>query len=210
MVETTSARNRALTPLLWLSNALFAILYLPVTRGARVRWNHELIPQYRLTSEHPLIFYSWHRFSWCAFSCFRRLPPSLRPVIIANDSLLSSVNHRAGARLGLDTLVFKLHGSLSPRDQIVAFLNKYTRHLLLFPDSGGPYGALRPGFLEISRRTGALPVPFTCRVRGKLVIGRTMRHVVPMPGCLIELSHGPPLDAGATLAQCTQALHALE
>jgi hypothetical protein len=42
-----------------------------------------------------------------------------------------------------------------------------------------------------------------------VTVGKTLRHVLPMPGARIDVRRGDTLDSRATVEQCQQALDAL-
>jgi hypothetical protein len=153
----------------------------------------------------------WHEYSWGAYLAFRRLPASLRPTSIAHDGLASRLNSRCGSWLGLDTLVYQRHGAAPPRQQIAEYALAYRRHLVIFPDSGGPYRVLKPGIVSVARAIDALVVPFAIRARRSVRVGRELRHLVPWPTSRLELVCGEPL-AGCEIDErsCNRALRELE
>jgi hypothetical protein len=49
-------------------------------------------------------------------------------------------------------------------------------------------------------------VPFAVAAHPSLTLGRTLRHVVPLPFARVTLCCGAPLDAGATVDECQRAI----
>lgn len=163
------------------------------------------------SSTGPVIFYAWHRYTWLSYVALRSLPKDLRPVTIAHDGTASRVTQRAVAWDGHDVLVFRRRGGVAPKEQISAFLRQTRRSILLFPDSGGPYGTLKPGMVAMARATDAWLVPFRVKAKGVWTLGAQLHHRVPMPFCTLEVETGP-VTAGrsATVESCQRALDALE
>ncbi len=84
------------------------------------------------------------------------------------------------------------------------------RHIFNLPDSGGPYGRMKPGIVEVAKACDAILQPVGIHARRTLTFGRTLRHVVPLPFCSLEAVAGRPLDArDATVEACQSALDAL-
>ena len=77
------------------------------------------------------------------------------------------------------------------------------------PDSGGPYGKMKPGILEVARACGAALVPFQVTASPSVVLGKKLRHVMPVPYCRIDVRRGELLDGDATVDECQRALDAL-
>jgi hypothetical protein len=182
-------------PLVLLSNGLFFLGFLPVLATSSVRWP-PLVARLQADLERrwrPILYMGWHAYSWCAYLVFRELPAALRPTSIAHDGVASRFNSRCGSWLGLDTLVYQRHAPVPPRQQIVDYALERRRHLVLFPDSGGPYRVLKPGIVSIARALDARVVPFAIRSRRAVRIGRRMRHLLPLPTARLELLCGDPL-----------------
>jgi len=200
-------------PLVLLSNGLFFLGFLPVLATSSVRWP-PLVGQLQTDLEQrwrPIIYMGWHAYSWCSYLVFRELPAALRPTSIAHDGVASRFNSRCGSWLGLDTLVYQRHAPTPPRQQIVDYALEYRRHLVLFPDSGGPYRVLKPGVVAVARAIDALVVPFAIRSRRAIRLGRDLRHLLPLPTSRLELVCGEPL-AGSDVEErrCSQVLRELE
>ena len=204
--------HRLTEPLFVLSNVVFSAALYPVTLTTRVRWSPSPagLAEYLKSRWRPLIYYSWHGNSWPSFIAFRSLPRALRPTAVAHDGAVSRVNARSGAWTGIDMLIFQRHAVASPREQIVAYVEKNRRHLMLFPDSGGPYRRLKPGMLEIASELDAALVPFMVRARPEITLGRTMRHLLPLPFGDLELRYATPFAAAeATIERCERSLAVL-
>lgn len=200
-------------PLVLLSNALFFLGFLPVLATSSVRWP-PLLAQLQADLERrwrPIVYMGWHAYSWSSYLVFRELPAALRPTSIAHDGVASRFNSRCGSWLGLDTLVYQRHASVPPRQQIVDYALGRRRHLVLFPDSGGPYRALKPGIVAVARALDALVVPFAIRSRRAIRLGRELQHLLPLPTARLELVCGDPLSGGdVDERRCDQVLCDLE
>jgi lysophospholipid acyltransferase (LPLAT)-like uncharacterized protein len=119
-----------------------------------------------------------------------------------------ALTHEASAWLGFETFVFRRRSEVAPRAQLVDYVRQSGRSIVNLPDSGGPYGVMKPGILEVARACDALIVPFVVDARPALSLGRTLRHVVPLPFARVTLRRTAPL-AGATVDDCQRALDAL-
>jgi hypothetical protein len=203
--------ERATRPLCWLGNVLVAGVTGPATLLSRVRWHPSAeVPALSRTSG-PVVYVAWHRYNLAVTPALKRLPPASRPTLLMHDGLASrGLTHQASAWLGFETFVFHRRSPVSPRTQIADYVRSTGRHLAVLPDAGGPYGRVKPGLLQVAADTGAWLQPLVPRVRGALQLGKRLRHVVPMPGCRIEVTWGEPLAPGATPEQCQRALDALD
>ena len=202
---------RALEPLCLASNAAVFALNAPAALSARIRFAEPLGPLEALARRRPLVWLTWHRFNFAATPAMRALPPALRPTLVMHDGLASrALTHEASVWLGFHTFVFRRRSPVSPRTQLVDYVRATGRPLLNLPDSGGPYGRMKPGILEVAAACDALLVPFVVDVRPSLSLGRRLRHVIPLPFATITLRRAAPLDApSATVADCEQALASL-
>jgi len=202
-----TAGQRLTRPAFWLTNALFLSALSPVFLTARVRWRER--PSF--SDDRPALWFCWHRYGWVAYFVFGALPEGLRPTAVAHDGLLSRLNHIAGAWLGYPTLIFSRRAEAAPRHQIIDFVRREGGHLMLLPDSGGPYGVVKPGIVEIARELDARLQPFAIRTRGAIRVGRVQRHVCALPFAALDVVCGPPIDGRtATVAVCQRALENLE
>lgn len=198
-----------LEPLFWASNVAVYAAHAAAGRTLRARWRE--LPVRAHESGRPVIYLAWHRFNYAAAFVIRELPEEWRPALIMHDGLASrALTHESSTWLGLDAFVFRRRSPVSPRDQIVDFVRRTRRHVFNLPDSGGPYGRMKPGIVEIARECDAILQPIAIQTRGTLTLGRTLRHVVPLPFCTLEAIAGDPLDGRtATAADCQCALDAL-
>jgi len=195
------------------SNAALFGAMLPARLTARVRWADPLDELVALArSGRKMIFVALHRYGYVVYMVFgRHVPAALRPTVIGHDGLLSRGQTRAGEWSGYPVFEYRRSAAERPRAQIASFLRQSDAPLLLLPDSGGPYGVVKPGVLEIARRTDAVLVPFAVDARRALVWGHEMRHVVPLLGCRLTVRRGPVLEGRATSRDALQAaLEALE
>ena len=206
-VPHARATPRVLEPLFLLSNASVFALHAPALLSARVRLEG-VAPLERETR--PLVFLSWHRFNFAATAALRALPPRIRPTLVMHDGVASrAITHESSAWLGFDTFVFRRRSPVSPRQQIIDYVRATGRSIVNLPDSGGPYGVMKPGILEVARACDARIVPFAVAAHPSLTLGRTLRHVVPLPFARVTLCCGAPLDAGATVDECQRAIDRL-
>jgi lysophospholipid acyltransferase (LPLAT)-like uncharacterized protein len=202
-----------LDPLLFLTNCAFAACLLPYLSTAVVRWQR---PPSRLFERaaaegRPLIFYTWHAYTWLSVAAFKGIPGSAMPAILAHDGWRSRLNQRAYSWFGFPVWVYGRHSSTRPKKQIADALADRGGHLALAADSGGPYGRVKKGLLDIAQASGALLVPLTFQGRGVIRFRRPVRHYVPLPFCSLVVHDGEPLDAAqVSLTECQEAMDRLE
>lgn len=209
-VPHAPATSRALEPLFLLSNAWLFVLHAPSLWSARVGFAEPLEPLVAAARTRPLVWLTWHRFNLAATAALRALPPAIRPTLVMHDGAASrALTHEASAWLGFETFVFRRRSPVPPRTQLTDYVRRSGRSIVNLPDSGGPYGAMKPGILEVVRACDALVVPFVVDVRPSLTLGRRLRHVVPLPFARVTLRRGAPLDASAGVDDCQRALDAL-
>jgi hypothetical protein len=200
---------RALEPLFVLSNASLFALHAPSMWSARVTFAEPLEPLVEAARARPLLWLTWHRFNFAATAALRALPASIRPTLVMHDGLASrALTHEASVWLGFETFVFRRRSEVAPRAQLVDYVRRSGRSIVNLPDSGGPYGVMKPGILEVARACDALIVPFVVDAQPALALGRRLRHVVPLPFARVTLRRGAPL-ADATVDDCQRALDAL-
>jgi lysophospholipid acyltransferase (LPLAT)-like uncharacterized protein len=202
-----------LEPLLFLTNCAFSACMLPCLSTAAVRWEPPATRLFELavTAGRPLIYYTWHAYSWLSVIAFRGFPIWAVPAILAHDGWRSRVNQRAYAWFGLPVWVYGRHSSTRPRKQIADALLNHGGHLALAADSGGPYGRVKEGLLGIAQATDALLVPVTIRGRRIVRLNRPITHYVPLPFCSLVVHNGEPLDAQRlSTVQCQEAIDRLE
>jgi lysophospholipid acyltransferase (LPLAT)-like uncharacterized protein len=105
--------------------------------------------------------------------------------------------------------MFRRRSPVSARAQIIDYVRRTGRPILNLPDSGGPYGVVKPGILEVARACDAWLVPFVVDARPAAVLGATLAHVIPLPYCRIDVRRGELLDGRASALDCQRALDAL-
>ena len=210
-VAHAAATPRALEPLFVMSNASVFALHAPAMLSARVVFAEPFAPLVEAARARPLVWLAWHRFNFAATAALRALPAALRPTLVMHDGLASrALTHEASAWLGFETFVFRRRSSVSPRAQLIDYMRATGRSIVNLPDSGGPYGVMKPGVLEVARACDALVVPFAVDARPSLTLGRRLRHVVPLPWARVTLRRGEPLAAAdATVEDCQRALDRL-
>jgi lysophospholipid acyltransferase (LPLAT)-like uncharacterized protein len=194
---------RALDALLAPSNAaVFAVNYV-AARTARVRFT-------RPAEQLPLcaVYFAWHRYNYAVTPALVRLPPALRPTLVMHDGLASrALTHASSEWLGFERFAFARRSGASPTQQIADYVRRTGRSIFLLPDSGGPYGVVKPGIARIARACDVPAVPVRVRCDRKIVVGRTLRHVLPLPTATIEVDFGDPIAPGdVTVEACQRAL----
>jgi lysophospholipid acyltransferase (LPLAT)-like uncharacterized protein len=195
-----------LDPVLVGSNAALVAFYVAFARTVRVVFREELVPK----TDKPIIYITWHRMNYAATPVFRAVPSRDRPTFIAHNGVASrAFSHQAPVWLGFDVFAFRKGGERSPRDQIIEYIRTTRRPILNLPDSGGPYGKMKPGILEVARACEAVVVPFVVIAEGAATVGKKMKHVLPMPFARLEARRGALLDGHATAADCQRELDAL-
>ncbi len=208
------AHPRLLKPLLLVSNGAFAAWALSHVWTAEVRWQPpaDRLLQLAAATGRPLIYYAWHAYSWLSISIFKHFPDRAVPAILAHDGWLSRLNQDAYAWVGFPVWVYCRNSPTPPRTQIADALLTYGGHLALAADSGGPYGRVRSGLLEIAQNTNAFLVPLTVRGHGIVRLTHPVAHYVALPFCSLFVYTGEPLDGRqlTEVAQCQQALDHLE
>lgn len=202
---------RALEPLFWLSNASLFALHAPAMWSARVAFATEIAPLVDAARVRPLVWVTWHRFNFAATAALRALPGELRPTLVMHDGVASrALTHEASAWLGFETFVFRRRSEVPARAQLVDYVRESRRSIVNLPDSGGPYGVMKPGILEVARACDALVVPFVVDAQPSLTVGRALRHVVPLPFARVTLRYAAPRAAADTsVDDCQRALDGL-
>lgn len=202
--------QRAARPLCWLGNAAVFGVVGAAARTSRITWEPSREVPAATRTGGPLVFLTWHRFNFASTPALSLLPEASRPTLVMHDGLASrALTHDASRWFGFETFVFRRRSPVSPRAQIAAYVRASGRSVVVLPDSGGPYGRVKPGMMEVAAQCGAWMQPFVVRARGAMVVGRAARHVVPLPGARLVMRWGEPLPPGATAEQCQQAMDAL-
>lgn len=198
---------RWLEPLLFGSNAALFAAHLAVTPTARLVFREPFVLEAEL--DRPRIYITWHRFNYVATPVLLSLPSDQRPTLIAHDGVASRFSHRSTAWMGFEVLVFRRRSSTPPRQQIIDYVRATRRSIVNLPDSGGPYGVMKPGILEVARACDARIIPFQTTADRAVSVGRELEHVIPLPRCRIEVRRGAALDGTVTVDDCQRALDAL-
>jgi lysophospholipid acyltransferase (LPLAT)-like uncharacterized protein len=208
-VEHRRAAPRALEPLFFITNVAALMAHAPFVMTARVRFREPWEPLVAISR--PLIWICWHRYNFACTPAMRALPEPLRPTLVMHDGAASrAFTHRSSGWLGFRAFAFRKKSPVPPRVQLIDYVKKSGRPLLNLPDSGGPYGTMKPGILEVARAVDALLVPFAIAASASLSLGRSLRHLVPAPFATLELRRAAPLEARhATLEDCQRALDSL-
>jgi lysophospholipid acyltransferase (LPLAT)-like uncharacterized protein len=202
-----------LDPLFFLTNCAFAAFMLPYLSTATVRWERTptRLLERAVSEGRPLIYYTWHAYTWLSVVAFRDFPGWAVPAIVAHDGWRSRVNQRAYAWFGFPVWVYGRHSSTTPRKQVADALVNHGGHLALAADSGGPYGRVKKGLLDIAQASGSLLVPLTFRARRVVRLRRPVTHYVPLPFCSLVVHDGEPLDAQRVgITECQEAMDRLE
>jgi lysophospholipid acyltransferase (LPLAT)-like uncharacterized protein len=210
-VAHAPATPRALEPLFWLSNASLFALHAPAMLSARVVLPTSLAGLVDAARARPLVWVTWHRFNFAATAALRALPAALRPTLVMHDGVASrALTHEASAWLGFETFVFRRRSSVPARAQLIDYVRGSRRSIVNLPDSGGPYGVMKPGILEVARACDALVVPFVVDAHPALTVGRVLRQVVPLPFARVALRHSDPRAAAElSIDDCQRALDEL-
>ena len=206
--------TRWLDPLLLASNAALFAANALVNPTAKVVFREPFVPSDAgadaANDKRPLIYITWHRLNYVCVPVFLSLPADVRPTLIMHDGVASrALSHHSSVWMGFESFVFRRRSTVSPREQIAHYIRSTGRPTLNLPDSGGPYGVVKPGILEVARACDARLVPFHVSAARVLSVGKTLGHEVPLPYCRIEVRRGHPLDGGATVDDCQRALDAL-
>lgn len=185
--------------------ALYLLLRGAMVRS-RIRWQR--LPE-RPDGHRPLLYLAWHRYNLALALALRTLPPESRPTLVMHDGWASrALTHELAVWMGFDVFVFHRRSPVSPRQQIADHVRERNVSLLILPDAGGPYGQVKPGSLHVAKTLGARVQPLAVRARGAAVLGRDLRHLVPLPGCELEATCGEPLEPHEATPEVSQ--HALE
>jgi hypothetical protein len=198
-------------PLLVGSNAALYLLNLAVGTSSTVRFREPFVSPETETRGRPVIYLAWHRLNYAMVPALLTLPPAERPTLLMHDGVASrAFSHRSCVWMGFEAFAFRRRSPVSPREQIAQYVRSTGRSILNLPDSGGPYGVVKPGILEVARACNAWLAPFQVTVEPALHVGKTLRHVIPLPFSRVEVRRGPLLDgATATVDECQRAMDAL-
>ena len=161
-----------LEPLVYLSNLAVAISLYPAYRTARIQWEPDAAKLIRLFKERsrPIVCFAWHAYELNSFCAFRDFPRDLVPLAVGHDGPLSRALQQSAAWYDFPVCVYRRRSPIPPKAQIVNLLKTERPVIGVFPDSGGPDGNIRPGFLEVARAAEALLVPMAWHARPVLAV----------------------------------------
>jgi lysophospholipid acyltransferase (LPLAT)-like uncharacterized protein len=159
----------------------------------------------------PIICFAWHANELMAMCSFRGFPRDIVPVAIGHDGPRSRALQHAGAWYGLPSWIYRRHSAIQPKVQLINFLKAERPVIGLFPDSGGPDGQVRLGFVEVAQAAEARLVPMTWHVQPVVVVGSSRRFCFPVPFSRIRAHYGQPIEeVRTTRDECREALDDLE
>ena len=202
-----------LEPLAFAASVALAAWIYPCWRTARVRWSPSLDVLARRIEggSRPIIYYCWHADEPLMMLAFRDVPEQLMVTPIGHDGPLSRILSGTAARFGYNLWIYRRKSSIRPKEQIIELLRTRKCNIGLIPDSGGPYGRVKPGVAEIARDAEALLVPLAIRGRRILTLKWPWRYRFPLPFCSLVVYNGTPLDGRNTsVDECQKALEELE
>ncbi len=202
------APKRWLEPVLLGSNAALYTANLLTSPTTKVVFREPFLQD--AESDRPIIYITWHRLNYVSIPIFLALPREARPTLVAHDGVASrAFTHHSAIWIGFDVFVFWRRSSVPAREQIALYIRETRRPILNLPDSGGPYGVMKPGILEVARACNARIVPYQVTSTPTVTVGRTLAHVMPVPFSRLDVRRGPSLDGTATVDDCQRALDAL-
>jgi hypothetical protein len=203
-----------LEPLVYLSNLVVASSLYPAYRTSRIHWEPDAAELIRLFKERsrPIMCFTWHAYELNGFCAFRDFPRDLVPLVIGHDGPLSRALQQSASWYGFSVWVYRRRSPIQPKAQIISLLRADRPVIGVFPDSGGPDGHVRPGFLEVARAAEALLVPMLWHARPVLTVRPApRRYCLPVPFSSILACYGEPIDGvHATADDCRSALEVLE
>ncbi len=203
------AWDRGARPLCLLGNAAVYAAIGAAARTARIAWHPSREAPVLARTRGPVVYVTWHRFNYASTPALRELPEPERPTLVMHDGLASrALTHDASRWFGFETFVYRRRSSVSPREQIARYVRSTGRPILVLPDAGGPYGRVKTGILRVAADCEAWVQSFVVRASRALVVGRVLRHVVPLPRSSIEIRWTEPLPPGAGVEPCQGALDA--
>lgn len=201
-----------LEPLIYLTNLTVAGWMYPAWRTARIQWEPDVAELIRLFKERsrPIICFAWHAYELIGPCVFRDFPRDLMPLAICHDGPRSRALQAAGAWYGFPLWVYRRRSPIQPKAQLIDLLKAERPVIGLFPDSGGPDGQVRPGFVEVAQATEALLVPMAWHARPVLMVRSPRRYCLPVPFSRVTAHYGQPIDGvRATADDCRCALEVL-
>ena len=167
-------------------------------------------------SARPQLLYTWHQNIYLMYM-LARLHAELREMVwLTHDRWRALWGSLPPTNWGMPVFVFRFGGADSRLRQIAEAFPR-ARRLVMFPDSGGPYFALKPGIVRLARLVDAELIPVGLDASRRIEIGRHARHRLPLPGAELHYRFGSPIDlrdresgdsgaAAADMALCRDAL----
>jgi lysophospholipid acyltransferase (LPLAT)-like uncharacterized protein len=202
-----------LEPLIYLTNLTVAAWMYPAWRSARIQWEPDVAELIRLFKERsrPIICFAWHAYELIGTCVFRDFPREFVPLAIGHDGPRSRALQQSVAWYGSPVWVYRRRSPVQPKDQLIDLLKVERAVIGVFPDSGGPDGQIRPGFVEVARAAEALLVPMAWHARPVLMVRSPRRYCLPVPFSRVSAYYGPLIDGTLTTREdCRQALEDLE
>jgi lysophospholipid acyltransferase (LPLAT)-like uncharacterized protein len=119
---------------------------------------------------------------------------------------------QSAAWYGFPVWAYRRRSPVQPKAQLIDLLKSERPIIGLFPDSGGPDGQVRPGFVEVARAAEALLIPMAWHARPVLAVRKTpRRYFLPVPFSRVMAYYGQPIDGTRTTRDdCRHALESLE
>lgn len=202
-----------LEPLIFLANLAVAGWMYPAWRSTRIQWEPDVAELIRLFKERsrPIICFAWHAYELIGTCVFRDFPRDLVPLAIGHDGPRSRALQQSAAWYGFPVWVYRRHSPIQPKVQLIDLLKAERPVIGLFPDSGGPDGQVRPGFVDVARAAEALLVPMAWHARPVIVVRSPRRYCLPVPFSRVVAYYGQPIDGTRTTSDdCRHALEDLE
>ena len=200
-------------PLICSINIAVAGWLYPAWCSARVQWEPDVAELIRLFNERsrPIICYAWHKYELIGTCVFRDFPQDIIPIAISHDGFWSRALQQIGVWFGLPVWVYRRRSPVKPKDQLINLLKRERPIIGLFPDSGGPDGLIRSGFVDVAQAAGALLIPMAWHARPVLTLRFPRRYCFPIPFSRVIAYYGQPIDGTyLTNNNCRKALEEFE
>ena len=202
-----------LEPLICLVNIVVASWLYPAWRTTRIHWEpdvRELIHLFKARSR-PIICFAWHKYELIGACVFKDFPNHLIPVAIGHDGFWSRALQQTSVWYHMPMWVYRRKSPIKPKAQLINLLRTEKTIIGLFPDSGGPDGQIRNGFVEVARSTEALLIPMVWHAKPVFTPGGKRCYCFPVPFSEVTAVYGKPMDGNCvTPDDCRQALEQLE
>jgi hypothetical protein len=140
----------------------------------------------------PRLYFTWHQNIYLAY-LLTRLCRELRGVVwLTHDRLRALWGSLPPTWWGMPIFVFRL-GAAESRITQIAEAFPEASPMLVFPDSGGPYFRIKPGFVRLGRTIGAELVPLGIDISRRFAVDRRAGHLLPLPGGILRYRVGAPV-----------------